>query len=108
LSSIWTHREKDPCDRPHPSAAATAAFALAAPAGADVLVDTTFNDADGALSISTHFNPGSVSEATQAVGAGLTGNARQVSNAIAGFGSGLYSLNILTAQGWDGGFDLGR
>lgn len=77
-------------------------------AGADVLVDTTFNDADWALSISTSFNPGSVSEASQAVGAGFTGNARQVSSAIAGFGSGLYNLNILTAQGWDGGFDLGR
>ena len=59
---------------------------------ADVLVDTTLNDADWALSISTSFNPGSVSEASQAVGAG--------------FGSGLYRLNILTTQGWNGGIDL--
>lgn len=89
-----------------PTAASIAILALGARAGADVLVDTTFNDADWALSISTYFNPGSVSEASQAVGAGFTGNARQVSNAIAGFGSGLYSLNILTTQGWNGGFDL--
>lgn len=87
-----------------PLAAATAV--LASTAGADVITDTTFSNADWALSISTYFNPGSVSEANQAVGAGFTGNARQVSNAVAGFGSGLYSLNILTTQGWDGGFDL--
>ncbi len=89
-----------------PLAAIAAAFASGAGAGADVIADTTFNDSDWTMSISTFYNPGSVSGATQAVGAGFTGNARQVSNAIAGFGSGVYSFNILTTQGWDGGFDL--
>lgn len=81
---------------------AAVALALAGFANAELITDTVFNDADWTVHQSTFYNPGSSSASSQAVGQGLTGSARFVGNSVAGLLSGIYGINILTSQGWDG------
>lgn len=71
---------------------------------ADVITisDTTFLDSDWSVHESTFNVAGSTSSATQAVGSGYTGNARLAGNAVVGGGGGIYGINILQAQSWNG------
>lgn len=82
---------------------AVSAFSLAASqlCHAELISDTTFNNADWFLHESTFLNPGSTSSAEQSSGNGFTGNARLVSNTISS-GGGIYSVNIYSAYSWTG------
>lgn len=88
-----------------PLAALVAFAGCASLARAATISETTFDDADWFMHQSTYYVPGSTSSASQAVGAGYTGNARYVVNGLSG-GGGIYGISIYSPFAWSGSVPL--
>lgn len=86
-------------------AACCAVAGCAFPASAATVSDTVFDGSDWSMHQSTYYVPGSTSSASQAVGAGFTGNARYVANSLSG-GGGIYGISIYSAFTWSGSVPL--